>query len=108
MGNLQAQDMVAQLAWLGSDSLNQAISWHLTSNHFPPVPTTMVAPCIEAIDNAGEIIAKVEQVRRGDFAQVITRKLAFPVDSDGIRGWGIYGEICPLEVPRCKPCPNKE
>lgn len=26
------------------------ISLHLTSNHYPPVPTSMVTPCIEAID----------------------------------------------------------
>jgi len=52
MGNLQAEDMMAQLAWLGSDSLNQAISWHLTSNHFPAITTSMVGPCIEAIENA--------------------------------------------------------
>jgi len=51
MGKLQAMEM-AELAWLGSTSLNQAVSWHLTSNHFPPVPTSMVAPCIEAIENA--------------------------------------------------------
>lgn len=54
MGNLQAQDMVAQLAWLGSDNLNQAISWHLTSNHFPPIGPEMVPICVEAIDNAND------------------------------------------------------
>ena len=37
-------------------SFERALSWHLTSNHFPPVPVTMVQPCIEAIDafNEGE------------------------------------------------------
>lgn len=30
-------------------SLESAISLHLTSNHYPPVPTSMVLPCIEAI-----------------------------------------------------------
>ena len=33
-------------------SLRTAVSWHLTSNHFPPVPDIMVEPCIEAIQNA--------------------------------------------------------
>lgn len=35
-------------------SLEQKLSWHLTSNHFPPVPTSMVQPCIEAIDAVNE------------------------------------------------------
>ena len=27
-----------------------AIGYHLQSNHYPPVPLSMVEPCIEAID----------------------------------------------------------
>lgn len=49
MGNLQAREMVEQL---GSDNLRRAISWHLTSNHFPAIDNSMVEPCIEAIENA--------------------------------------------------------
>jgi len=30
-------------------SLEQKLSWHLQANHYPPVPLTMVKPCIEAI-----------------------------------------------------------
>ena len=30
--------------------LEMAISIHLRSNHYPPVPLSMVEPCIEAID----------------------------------------------------------
>ena len=50
MGNMTARD----LAFLGNESgdMRTALSWHLTSNHFPPVPTTMIEPCLEAIDNA--------------------------------------------------------
>jgi hypothetical protein len=35
-------------------SLEDAISLHLTSNHYPPVPTIMVSVCIEAIDAYNE------------------------------------------------------
>ena len=37
-------------------TLDDQITWHLQSNHFPPIPTSMVKPCIEAINaaNAGE------------------------------------------------------
>jgi len=50
MGNMTARE----LAFLGNEEagLETALSWHLTSNHFPPVPTTMVQPCVEAINNA--------------------------------------------------------
>lgn len=48
MGALQAREM----AEMDSVSLEQSLSWHLTSNHYPPIPTTMVPVCIEAIDNA--------------------------------------------------------
>lgn len=52
MGNLHAREMAEMLA----DNLEQAIEWHLTSNHFPPIPKTMVEPCVKAIEfaNAGE------------------------------------------------------
>ena len=50
MGNMTAKE----LAFLGNEGLGleTALSWHLTSNHFPPIPTTMVEPCVEAINNA--------------------------------------------------------
>lgn len=37
-------------------SLEDAIAVHLTSNHYPPVPISLVPACIEAIDamNASE------------------------------------------------------
>jgi hypothetical protein len=34
---------------LGLD-LSTAIKIHLTANHYPPVPVSMVEPCIDAID----------------------------------------------------------
>jgi hypothetical protein len=34
---------------LGLD-LETAIGYHLQGNHYPPVPLSMVEPCIEAID----------------------------------------------------------
>ena len=35
-------------------SLEQQISWHLQSNHYPPIPNEMVAVCIDAIEYANE------------------------------------------------------
>jgi hypothetical protein len=37
-------------------TLEQAIGYHLQGNHYPPVPLSMVQPCIDAIDaiHAGE------------------------------------------------------
>ena len=38
-------------------SLEQAIGYHLQGNHYPPVPLSMVKPCIEALDAAREMDA---------------------------------------------------
>lgn len=37
-------------------SMEQQISIHLRANHYPPVPSSMVQPCIDAIEayNTGE------------------------------------------------------
>jgi hypothetical protein len=35
---------------LGPISIEDQIRMHLTGNHYPPVPVSMVKPCIEAID----------------------------------------------------------
>ena len=51
MGSLQAQEYAA-LAGSGDLSLHLAIEIHLQSNHYPPVPLSMVEPCIQAIEIA--------------------------------------------------------
>jgi hypothetical protein len=35
-------------------SLEQQLDWHLRGNHFPPIPSSMIQPCIEAIDAYNE------------------------------------------------------
>jgi len=44
-------NMATELAdgTLGLD-MESAIAMHLRVNHYPPVPTTMVQPCMDAID----------------------------------------------------------
>ena len=56
MGSLQAQEMAEML------DIESAISWHLSSNHYPPVTQSMVPACLEAIENAiaGNWLKKVE------------------------------------------------
>jgi hypothetical protein len=44
MGYINAAAMAA------ATDLTQALTWHLQSNHYPPVPVSMVAVCEEAID----------------------------------------------------------
>jgi hypothetical protein len=46
MGSNTAIDLAENLDL----SLEQAIGYHLQGNHYPPVPLSMVQPCIEAID----------------------------------------------------------
>jgi hypothetical protein len=53
MGNNTAIDLATNL----DISLEQAIGYHLQGNHYPPVPLSMVQPCIEALDAAREMDA---------------------------------------------------
>lgn len=46
MGNLQATEM----ADTPELTMEQALTWHLQVNHYPPVPKEMVPVCMEAID----------------------------------------------------------
>jgi hypothetical protein len=46
VGALQAREMASAT----EISIEQQITWHLQGNHFPPVPVSMVQPCVEAID----------------------------------------------------------
>ena len=36
-------------------TIEQQIGIHLSSNHYPPVPSSMVKPCIEAIDAVNDL-----------------------------------------------------
>jgi hypothetical protein len=36
-------------------TIEDQIRIHLSSNHYPPVPATMVQPCIEAIDAVNDL-----------------------------------------------------
>ena len=36
-------------------SIEQQIGIHLSSNHYPPVPSTMIQPCINAIDAVNDL-----------------------------------------------------
>lgn len=51
MGSIFATDLAE-----GGLDLSTAIGIHLSANHYPPVPSSMVLPCIEAIEayNEGE------------------------------------------------------
>jgi hypothetical protein len=44
MGNMMSQDLAENVI-----DIRQSIAIQLRSNHYPPVPLSMVEPCIEAI-----------------------------------------------------------
>lgn len=44
MGSLHATEMATTLP------IEEALAWHLRANHYPPIPLTMVEPCLEAIE----------------------------------------------------------
>jgi hypothetical protein len=43
-------NMATDLATMPELDLTTAIGYHLQGNHYPPVPLSMVQPCIDAID----------------------------------------------------------
>lgn len=49
MGRMYAEGIADAVNGL---ALSQQIEWHLQGNHYPPVPKSMVRPCIEAIEAA--------------------------------------------------------
>jgi hypothetical protein len=57
MGHLQASEMATY-----APDLTIALTWHLRSNHFPPVPLSMVPICEAAIDaaNADEYDQRID------------------------------------------------
>lgn len=61
MGTGNAQTMNQQVKQ-GAVDLDTALLWHLTSNHYPPVPAAMVPVAKKAIEHAnlGEWDASVE------------------------------------------------
>lgn len=56
MGTLAASEMAEYT------TLRVALSWHLQSNHYPPVPQSMVPVCLSAIDaiNEGEFYRSID------------------------------------------------
>lgn len=52
MGHLAAADMANQIDKEDPRAMYQAMHWHLRSNHFPPHPTEMIEPAVEAVKRA--------------------------------------------------------
>jgi hypothetical protein len=42
-------NFASDLAGIDALTLDQAVAIHLQSNHYPPVPLSMVEPCVKAI-----------------------------------------------------------
>ena len=51
MGSNFAND----LALADNLTIEDQVAIHLSANHYPPVPKTMVQPCIEAIDAVNDL-----------------------------------------------------
>lgn len=50
MGHMHAMEITA----MENVSLHQKLKWHLTGNHYPPIPLAMIEPAIEAINLCNE------------------------------------------------------
>jgi len=90
MGRLQAEAMAE-----ANLSLEAQLDWHLTSNHYPPVPSIMIPVCIEAIDNANEgewdkLVALPENVSWKGLTEVPTHAI---VEQHHLEFWIIESEL---------------
>lgn len=76
MGRMGLQSMIE---WATTEN---ALIWHLTANHYPPLPVSLVATCLAAIDCAnmdewdtevelpeGALINGKNTVRAGDIIE---------------------------------------
>jgi len=78
------------MAMAGTDtSIEVQLSWHLSSNHYPPVPSRMVALCIEAIDayNAGDYDIEVELPPRVEYRGGQTATVGAVIDGLHLEPW---------------------
>jgi len=73
-------------------SLEQQISIHLTANHYPPVPTSMVSVCIEAIDayNSGDHDAEIELPDGVSYKGRQTAPAGEIIDAHHLGEWIVY------------------
>jgi hypothetical protein len=53
MGHMRAIDAATTMTDMAG--IERAMSYHLTANHYPPVPESMVPVCIEAVMLAADI-----------------------------------------------------
>ena len=53
---MNERDMLNTITTLDpdGDALRRTLSWHLSCNHYPPVPSCMVDVCLAAIDAAND------------------------------------------------------
>lgn len=76
MGHLGAQAFAEQVDE-GNASLRQALSWHLTANHYPPLPYVYV-------DVAEQVIDKVREAQAEGYgvwdADVVNERIVLPAD----------------------------
>lgn len=72
-------------------SMEQGIAWHLQANHFPPVPLSMVAPCMEAIRAyKEEDIDKMISLPEGVLYKGMTTAPAFAiVEQHHLNPWAV-------------------
>ena len=78
MGHITAMDFAEM-----DIDIDLALTWHLRSNHYPPVPLSMIEPCKAAIDAYWEgdcdVCGEAKPVTEArDYAYLITgiRKLS--------------------------------
>ena len=61
-------------------TLEQSITYHLRGNHYPPIPLSMVEPCIKAIQNANTgVWSKMIDLPEGILFRGVTKASVYDI-----------------------------
>ncbi len=96
MGSMNAMGMAIEVD-KGNVVLNTALHWHLTSNHYPPLPTALIEVAEKAIDHAndGDWDAEIEMPEGIQFRHQNTVTVSQAVETmhlDSFLSLDEYGE----------------
>lgn len=75
-------------------SIEQQIAWHLQGNHYPPIPLSMVQPCVQAIEacNDNNAYAEIELPEPVEYKGRNTAPAWAIVDQHHLDAWLVQDE----------------
>jgi hypothetical protein len=93
MGRLSAEAFAEAVAD-DEVGLRQAIGWHLSANHYPPVPASMIEPCMQAIEaaNEGRWDAGIPLPQGVTYRGALSAPVSAMIEQHHLEAWVTYEE----------------